>query len=147
MQAFEVLKFFCNCILVLIIIGVVVSLVSSIINYLNEKSKQPIDYTNDTARLDYNKELLSFIITITQLEVENEVKTLVSLNARYNVTNLDRDIQKIAEKVYASLKPEVYQSTTNMMTEEYIFQFIVETASRHFLQTIRVINDSRTNNV
>ena len=146
MEFLEALKFFGICIWILIVSGVIFSLISSIVNYLNAKAKPVTDYKNSMIRLDYNKELLAFIMTITQLEVENEVKTLISLNAQYNVANLDKDIQKVAEKVYASLKPEVYQADINMMNEDYIFQFIAETASRHFLQTIRVINDSRSGN-
>ena len=143
MDFLETLKFIGVCILVLVVLGVSFSLISSVIEFLNKKSKAISRYGDEMHRLDYNKELLSFIMTLTQLEVENDVKTLVSLNAQYNVANLDKDIEKIAKKVYASLKPEVYQADINMVNEDYIFQFIVETASRHFLQTIRVINDSR----
>lgn len=143
MDFLEALKFIGVCILVLVVLGVSFSLISSVIDFLNKKTKAISRYGDDMHRLDYNKELLAFIMTLTQLEVENEVKTLVSLNAAYNVANLDKDIEKIAKKVYASLKPEVYQADINMLNEDYIFQFIVETASRHFLQTIRVINDSR----
>ena len=143
MDFLETLKFIGVCILVLVVLGVSFSLISSVIEFLNKKTKAISRYGDEMHRLDYNKELLSFIMTLTQLEVENEVKTLVSLNAQYNVANLDKDIEKIAKKVYASLKPEVYQADINMVNEDYIFQFIVEAASRHFLQTIRVINDSR----
>lgn len=143
MDFLETLKFIGACILVLVVLGVSFSLISSVIEFLNKKTKSISRYGDEMNRLDYNKELLAFIMTLTQLEVENEVKTLVSLNATYNVANLDKDIEKIAKKVYASLKPEVYQADINMLNEDYIFQFIVETASRHFLQTIRVINDSR----
>ena len=143
MDFLETLKFIGVCILVLVVLGVSFSLISSVIEFLNKKTKSISRYGDEMNRLDYNKELLAFIMTLTQLEVENEVKTLVSLNATYNVANLDKDIEKIAKKVYASLKPEVYQANINMLNEDYIFQFIVETTSRHFLQTIRVINDSR----
>ena len=146
MNALEVLKIIGIVMIIIIILCMSLSLVSSLINLINAKTDNALNkYDHYMSRLDYNKELLSFIMTITHLEVENEIKTLLSLNVQYNVVNLDRDVEKVSKKIFSAIKPEIYQSKANMLTDEYLMQFITETASRKFLETIRIINDARSN--
>ena len=138
MNFLEVLNCIGIWIVVIVCVGLITSIISSLVSYIDMKTR-----LLSTERLDYNKELLSFIMTLVNLEIDNEVKTIVSLNASYNIANLDKDIEKVSNKVFNAIKPEVYTSNANMMTDEYLMQFITESTSRYFISTIRAINDSR----
>ena len=57
MDFLETLKFIGVCILVLVVLGVSFSLISSVIEFLNKKTKSISRYGDEMNRLDYNKEL------------------------------------------------------------------------------------------
>ena len=57
MDFLETLKFIGVCILVLVVLGVSFSLISSVIEFLNKKTKAISRYGDEMNRLDYNKEI------------------------------------------------------------------------------------------
>jgi hypothetical protein len=79
---------------------------------------------NVNQRLEYNKNLLSFIDDMINLEILNEKRFSIFLNQPDKNLDIDNVLKKISTKVFESIQPELYNDPNNILTSEYIMSYI-----------------------
>lgn len=86
----------------------------------------------------------SAIVDLINMLVDQEVKvffnTFIHLGQVYNIQNLDDDIQKISQKVYAALKSDLYSNTEILLDDEYIMTYIIDETTIVFLAFVKELN-------
>lgn len=75
-------------------------------------------------KLEFNKELLSFIDFLIENEIINEKRFDLFLNQKDKNIDIDNVIKDVSTKVFCALKPEVYTDSKNIITETYIMSYI-----------------------
>lgn len=75
-------------------------------------------------RLDYNQNLLLFIDSMIELELVNEKRFELFLNKNDKNLDIDKVLKSISTTVFESLNPDIYTSSDNIVTAEYLMNYI-----------------------
>lgn len=75
-------------------------------------------------RLEFNIELLHFIDAMVELEVINQKRFDIFLDKPSKDLDVDRVLQDVSKKIFESLKPEIYTAPDNIVTAEYLMDYI-----------------------
>lgn len=126
-------------------------LVFFICRFLIEKRNQVIDETNKVVinklpisdTIKNTNDLLSLISDRIDDSINEVFQEYLILNKKYNFVKLDEDIKKIAESVFNGLNKDMIILSTSelMITDEYIFTYIVMTTKLRVLNYTKNWND------
>lgn len=76
--------------------------------------------TNVAATTD----LLQFVVYLIDVEISERVSLLTFMRQRYNMQNIDKDVQVIGEHVFQSIKKEVLVNSELIVGQDYLMKFI-----------------------
>lgn len=86
------------------------------------------------------------IINLSNILIDNEVsKTIqgnISLNSKYDVTRLDKDVKIIATSVFEAIKPEIFQSDDLIITDSFLMQHITDEVMLKLIIAAQELNKS-----
>jgi sugar-specific transcriptional regulator TrmB len=126
-------------------------LIFFICRFLIEKRNQVIDETNKVVinklpisdTIKNTNDLLSLISDRIDDAINEVFQEYLILNKKYNFVKLDEDIKKIAESVFNGLNKDMIILSTSelMITDEYIFTYIVMTTKLRVLNYTKNWND------
>lgn len=88
-------------------------------------------------KIDYSTQLLIQVSNQAKLEVEKMMQALNALDSTYDVLNLDKDVASISERVFNSIKDEVFENRLCMFSDEYLMSHIVDITKVYILQEMR----------
>ena len=88
-------------------------------------------------KIDYSTQLLIQVSNQAKLEVEKMMQALNALDSSYDVLNLDKDVASISERVFNSIKDEVFENRLCMFSDEYLMSHIVDITKVYILQEMR----------
>ena len=119
------------------------------IKEITDKSNQIINEAKDDGkptleidqRIKCTRELLTLIDDTIALELINNRRYEIFLNANVNNRDVDKDIEEIASNVFNSLKPEIFSDKNLVMTEEYLMKYIQK---RTFVAVFTYVDKSVT---
>lgn len=119
------------------------------IKEITDKSNQIINEAKDDGkptleidqRIKCTRELLTLIDDTVALELINNKRYEIFLNANVNNRDVDKDIEEIASNVFNSLKPEIFSDKNLVMTEEYLMKYIQK---RTFVAVFTYVDKSVT---
>lgn len=84
-------------------------------------------------------DLMTFMITN---EIMSYMKSFLSLNVKYEVSNLDTDIKKISETVFHGINPTLFTDPNLILTSEYLMSYITKKTTNIFLETVMNYNQT-----
>lgn len=85
--------------------------------------------------------VLNLIDTIISNEVASVLKTYARLKEPYKTINTADDIAKISNKVFNSIKKEIFEYNDTVITDEYIMTYINEHTALAFLIEAQKLNE------
>lgn len=88
-------------------------------------------------KIDYSTQLLIQVSNQAKLEVEKMMQVLNALDSSYDVLNLDKDVASISERVFNSIKNEVFENRLCMFSDDYLMSHIVDITKVYILQEMR----------
>ena len=77
--------------------------------------------------------VLNLLDTIISNEVASVLKTYARLNEPYKTLNTADDIESISNKVFESIKKEIFADNDTVLTDEYLMKYINEQTTLAFL--------------
>lgn len=75
-------------------------------------------------RLEYTKNLLSFIDDMITAELINEKRFDIFLDKPNKNINFDKVLKNISNAVFIALKPEIFINNENILTKDYLMSYI-----------------------
>lgn len=72
-------------------------------------------YTNLKDQIETINDLLDLIDNQINVEIAHKLRSVYSLNERYNQLNMDKDCQEISIRVYESINKDLFVSIENTM--------------------------------
>ena len=95
-------------------------------NMLDEITK--IQYPETTMRIDerlqYNKDLIAFIDDLVMTELINSKRFDIFLKTDKKNIDFDKVLTDVSTNVFNALKPEVFVSPDNILTDDYLMKYI-----------------------
>ena len=88
-------------------------------------------------RLEFNKDLLSFIDMMIELEVFNEKRFELMLNTDDKKLDIDDVIKTVSTRVFESIKPDVFTSNDNIITYKYLMSYIQKRTFIYAMQYVQ----------
>lgn len=88
-------------------------------------------------KIEYSTQLLIQLSNQAKLEVEKMMQALNALDSSYDVLNLDKDVAAISERVFNSVKSEVFENRLCMFSDDYLMSHIVDITKVYILQEMR----------
>lgn len=111
-----------------------ISLVDSINSNANKTSMELVK------KIETTDKLLDMIDMTVDIEIINMAKNLTTLNQRYDVKNMDKDISNISTKVYKSFKSDIYDSNEVILTAEYLMEYIISYTTSELIKLASELN-------
>lgn len=155
---FSIVKCIAIVAMVVIVFLFVISLLISIINYidqLKEKTKEETNiikrrskmsvYTLD-ARVNSSISILNLTSDLVDKEVINTLKTVKTLKKRYELTNLDNDITTISKKVFDAINFKDISVEELTISLEYIMAYITDETTIKLINAVSIHNIEMNNN-
>ena len=128
--------FFAFCLLIQII-----NLVSAIEKFFRTKEKKIKNDPNVYGdRLEVTVLALQAIDTITKREVDGKVLFLHLSHMRYNMLDIDKDVEKLGTYIFNSFKKEFYQNDVLLLSDDYIMKYITSEVSLLFITAMKEAN-------
>ena len=125
-----------------VIICKLISLLSSVIKYIDSKKKvNEVKLLNE--RIITTSDLNKFIMHGIEVEVTKLMNSIISLNIDYDVLNLDKDVSNISETVFKSVRIDILKNEHNIVTQDFIMQNIVDMTRSYLLSAISSVNTER----
>ena len=125
-----------------VIICKLISLLSSVIKYIDSKKKvNEVKLLNE--RIITTSDLNKFIMHGIEVEVTKLMNSIISLNIDYDVLNLDKDVSNISETVFKSVRIDILKNEHNIVTQDFIMQNIVDMTRSYLLSAISSLNMER----
>lgn len=125
-----------------VIICKLISLLSSVIKYIDSKKKvNEVKLLNE--RIIASDELNKFIMRGIEVEVSKLMNSILSLNIDYDVLNLDKDVSNISETVFKSVRMDILKNQHIIVTSDFIMQNIVDMTRSFLLSAISSLNTER----
>lgn len=84
-----------------------------------------------------SERIKSLIDNMIEVEVYSTLRQYISLNSKYDILNLDKDIQVISTKVFNGLNKKIL-NTELVFSKEYIMSYII---GQSFNLALRVVTD------
>lgn len=112
----------------------------TLISDIRKTIKASIDLKRDERikqKIEYSTQLLIQLSNQAKLEVEKMMQALNALDSSYDVLNLDKDVAAISERVFNSIKNEVFENRLCMFSDEYLMSHIVDITKVYILQEMR----------
>ena len=126
-----------------VIICKLISLLSSVIKYIDSKKKvNEVKLLNE--RIIASDELNKFIMRGIEVEVSKLMNSILSLNIDYDVLNLDKDVSNISETVFKSVRMDILKNQHIIVTSDFIMQNIVDMTRSFLLSAISSLNAERS---
>ena len=117
--------------IILIILLIILLLISigGLIRYTSKKNEDKIDVEykklSDDARLHYSVELLNFIDTLIEVEINNSLKTELIVGKKVDIRCSDDAVRSIAQTVFDAVDKKVYSSEgESILNPKYIMTYI-----------------------
>lgn len=89
-----------------------------------EHIKSSVPTLSIDRRLEYNQNLLTFIDGMIEVELVNEKRFELFLNKPDKNLDIDKVLKSISTIVFESLNPDIYTTTDNIVTAEYLMNYI-----------------------
>ena len=125
-----------------VIICKLISLLSSVIKYIDSKKKvNEVKLLNE--RIIASDDLNKFIMRGIEVEVSKLMNSILSLNIDYDVLNLDKDVSNISETVFKSVRMDILKNQHIIVTSDFIMQNIVDMTRSFLLSAISSLNTER----
>ena len=97
-------------------------------------------------RLEVTVLALQTIDTITKREVDGKVLFLHLSHMRYNMLDIDKDVEKLGNYIFNSFKREFYQNDVLLLSEDYIMKYITSQVSLLLITAMKEANiEMKTN--
>lgn len=112
----------------------------TLISDIRKTIKASIDLKRDERikqKIEYSTQLLIQLSNQAKLEVEKMMQALNALDSSYDVLNLDKDVAAISERVFNSVKSEVFENRLCMFSDDYLMSHIVDITKVYILQEMR----------
>lgn len=90
----------------------------------------------------YTNELLAGILSLIDIEVDYFIMIHEKINEPVNIIDLDKKINKIANRVYEGIKTDSYSNELCLYTEDYVMRFIVNAVSKKIITESIMYNKS-----
>lgn len=147
---FACVGFFCICALIYVLIQLAFLLKEKRLKTSNETDKilyeTAIMKTGNNHNLEYmvktTDDLLNFATGLVEDDLLNFSQSLLILNHRYDVKNLDNDIKEISEHVYHALKSNLFLSNEIIITDEFLMEYIVRYTTMRLISIVNTINNT-----
>ena len=91
-------------------------------------------------RLEVTVLALQTIDTITKREVDGKVLFLHLSHMRYNMLDIDKDVEKLGNYIFNSFKREFYQNDVLLLSEDYIMKYITSQVSLLLITAMKEAN-------
>ena len=110
-------------------------LLINISNYFKRK-----DTITLSDKISTSDDILRLVIELVDSEIEALVAPMMLTGKKYNMLNMDKDIERLSKKVWDSLKPEVYRGKQIVFTEDCIIAFIITEMTLKLSATLKQYN-------
>lgn len=77
-------------------------------------------------RIELTNDVLDLISFMINNEIVTEMKTYISLNNPYIISNLDSDTENISERVFKGINENLFDDPDLVLTKEYLMSFITK---------------------
>lgn len=104
---------------------------------LTTKENQPLD---TVSRVNITASMLKLIDTLVDIEIDNKLVAMMLIKKPYNMLQLDKDIEAMSHRVFASIKSEMFGDSNLCLNRDYILQFISTQISNKFIQAMLTTN-------
>lgn len=129
----------------LITLSTIFGVLDAIRDYFREKTLSVKEETaqkkqqmmNVSERLAFEDDFIKLIDYLIQMEVSILLKEYTMLNVRYNVINLDRDVESVSNNVFAAIKNDAFVDVNHLLTKEYLMALITKQTMIRMLLGIR----------
>lgn len=85
-------------------------------------------------------ELLKIIDELVSTEVAERMSFLLLANQKYNILNLNDDVNEIGKKIFDSLKKEALLNEEILVNEDYLMSYIVTELTLSFTTSMKQLN-------
>ena len=92
-------------------------------------------------RVDITNSVLNFINDLVHNEVIDVMTTYRELNTVYEVSKIDKDIERISTSVYQSLADDLYEDPNLIIKDEAILRYISRVAKLDMINTVSKFNE------
>lgn len=104
---------------------------------LRKKENAPDDVVT---KVNVSATTMKLIETLVSIEIDSMVISLNMIKKPYDMLRLDKDAEYISQRVFKGIKPEIYRSEDQCLTEEYLLQFITTEVMNKFIQAMITMN-------
>lgn len=139
------------CVIIALLAIILYVKILGVLNMLKKKKEHIISETKLNI-IDFQQEsialtnaYLALIIEVCRIEVSRHMASLKAINLKYDILKLDEDVSSISEKVHRSLQKDFMIKSCNVLTSEYINNYIVDNVKTIFLSSVISLNRSLTN--
>lgn len=127
-------------IIVGIFLFIFILLLISFIELLDAKKKLYRSQAEIT--IDYTNSVLNMISDMIQVEIVMVLRSYMMLGLRYEVSNLDDDIQIISKNIFNGFNKTIFINKNCVLTSEYLFNYIIRKTTLELMSTVRQYNSN-----
>lgn len=97
-------------------------------------------------RIALMNDILDLISFMINYEITYHIKNILILNNPYDMSNLDKDVSEISNKVYEGINKDLFKDKNLVMTDAYLLQFITKKTISQMLDIVQVHNNNIRSN-
>ena len=147
----KILSIICAVITIFICIRVIIYIInlfgnirSFIVNksrsiYLSNQKNTNIDNASMSMpdRIEFTNSILDLISFMVNNEIMSYMKTYISLNNTYDISNLDNDVRKISTLVFDGINKSLFKDPNLILTENYLMEYITKKTISTLLDVVQ----------
>lgn len=115
------------------------------VRYLISARKNFTITESEIENIHLSQDYLALILEITRVEVNRLMGSLVAINGKYDILNLDKDVEIISEKVFNSIDKDFFLRNKSILTKEYINDYIINNVKFVLIAQMKSLNDQLRN--
>lgn len=111
------------------------------VRYLISARKKFTVTESERENIQLSQDYLALILEIAHVEVNRLMGSLLAVNGKYDILNLDKDVETISEKVFNSIDKDFFLRNKSILTKEYINDYIINNVKFILIAEMKSLND------
>ena len=93
-------------------------------------------------RISLTNDFLVFVDIVIDDIIENALALFILSNTKYETRNIDKDIERISDKVFHAIKEKNFSDKDLIINTDYALEYITSKVSTKFVVEIKKINSA-----
>lgn len=93
-------------------------------------------------RISLTNDFLVFVDIVIDDIIENALALFILSNTKYETRNIDKDIERISDKVFHAIKEKIFSDKDLIINTDYALEYITSKVSTKFVVEIKKINSA-----